>query len=164
VAFLLLLRTLRKSSIRGYFWVIATQILGIAFYLRTSLLLRFALPCLILIPALLGATYCYLKFGKSNQATQPLLPARFKPNLLLLGLLGAATVASLSVASTRLVLPPSMQSAPIAQKQVNNITYFAPEEPNVCWKAELPCAFEVTEDIYLRDPNRGFVAGFIRAQ
>lgn len=166
VAFLFLLRTLRKSTIRGYVWVIATQILGIAFYLGTSLLLRFALPCLILIPALLGATYCYLKFSKFSQAAaQPVLPsARFKPNLLLLGLLGVAAVASVSVASTRLLLPPSMQSAPIAQKQVNNITYFAPEEPNVCWKAELPCAFEVTKDIYLRDPNRGFVAGFIRAQ
>lgn len=169
VAFLFLLRTLRKSSIRGYGWVIATQILGIAFYLRTSLLLRFALPCLILIPALLGATYCYLKFSNLSKLHQaaalPMLPfARFKPNPLLLGLLGAAAAVSLSVASTRLVLPPSMQSAPIAQKQVNNVTYFAPEEPNVCWKAELPCAFEVTEDIYLRDPNRGFVAGFIRAQ
>jgi hypothetical protein len=164
VAFAFLLRTLRKSSIRGYWWIIATQILGIAFYLRTSLLLRFALPCLILIPALLGATYCYLKFNRVS-AANPLPPsAPLKPNPLLLGLLGVAGAISVSVASAQLVLPPSMQSAPIAQKQVNNITYFAPEEPNVCWKAGIPCAFKVPSDIYLRDPDRGFGAGFIREQ
>ncbi|NJO79481.1 MAG: hypothetical protein HC827_13845 [Cyanobacteria bacterium RM1_2_2] len=163
VAFGLLFRMLRKTSLRGYLWIIAIQVLGIAFYLKTSPLLRFALPCLILIPALLGATFCYLKFSQVP-ATPVTPPNQFKPNPLLLGLLGIAAVVSVSVASAWVVLPPPMQTASIAQKQVNNVTYFAPEKPEVCWSAEIPCAFEVPDDIYLRNPNRGFVAGFIRAQ
>jgi hypothetical protein len=163
VAFGLLFRMLRKTSLRGYLWIIAIQVLGIAFYLKTSPLLRFALPCLILIPALLGATLCDLKFSRVAADASP-LPSRWKPNPLLPGLLGIAMVVSISTASAWLLLPPPMQTASITQQQVNNVTYFAPEEPEVCWSAEIPCAFEVPDDIYLRNPDQGFVAGFIRAQ
>ena len=32
----------------------------------------------------------------------------------------------------------------------------------LCWAAALPCAFELQEDIKLRDPDRAIKAGFVR--
>lgn len=166
-AIVLLVKLLRHYQLRGYIWVIATQIVGIAFYLKTSPLLRFALPCLILIPALLGAAYCQFKLTahlskllqSSDQVSKKfnlvLLPAAF-----LTGVIVSVTVASSSI--TRLVLPPPLKQVPLVQKQVNNITYLSPQNDEVCWRTTLPCAFEVPSYVQLRDPNRGVAAGFIR--
>ena len=59
-----------------------------------------------------------------------------------------------------LLLPPQLPSAQVVQKQVNDVTYFYTE--GLCWAAKLPCAFELQEDIKLRDPARGIKAGFVR--
>jgi hypothetical protein len=167
-----LVKWLRHSAVRGYGWVIAIQIVGIIFYLRTSPLLRFALPCLLLIPALLGASYGSLKLGASLSKLLPKLlnwpngqgGAR-KLDVLLLpaAFLAAFFVITVSASSpTRLLLPPPLRSVSLVQKQVNNITYLSPEGEEVCWGTTLPCAFEVTPDVELREPEQGVAAGFIR--
>ena len=167
----LLFKVLRQRSIRGGFWVIATQLVAMGFYLKTSPLLRFALPCLTLIPVWLISSYCHTQF-RIDLLHRVIQPARSAlprwgvtwPGLgfwLAVALLVNTIISSGSV--LRLVLPPRLQSAPLTQKQVNDITYLVPQNGDVCWGSELPCAFEITPDIYLRDPSRGIAAGFVRS-
>ncbi|NEQ84542.1 MAG: hypothetical protein F6K26_31590 [Moorea sp. SIO2I5] len=68
------------------------------------------------------------------------------------------------MATFRLIIPPQMMTSYLVKKQVNGINYFSPqdispEEHELCWSAKLPCAFELEDNIQLRDPNRGIKAG-----
>lgn len=182
VALGILFKLLRQGQIRGGGWVVATQVVGVGFYLKTSPLLRFALPCLTLIPVLLISSYCHTRFcvdlpgqvGMSSSArnwqrswaskgtsrwTEGRLAALWLPSLLAL-----AVVVSVRISPnfSLLVVPPPLQTAPLAQKQVNDITYFAPQNRDVCWATALPCAFEIPPDVHLRDASRGIAAGFVR--
>lgn len=170
IAIVFLIRLARHHRLRGYLWVIATQIVGIAFYLKTSPLLRFALPCLLLIPVLLAATYCDLKLnphllkrldGSNTQSLFKRFNLALLPAAFLTALIVSLTIASSSI--TRLVLPPPLKQVPLIQKQVNDIIYLSPEGEEVCWGTGLPCAFEVPDDVQLRHPTRGVAAGFVRS-
>lgn len=63
-------------------------------------------------------------------------------------------------------LPPAVQSSRLwLQKETNGIVYRSPrsdEIKDMCWAAEIPCAYKISADIHLRMPDRGLAGGFIR--
>ncbi|NET82419.1 MAG: hypothetical protein F6J94_10885 [Moorea sp. SIO1F2] len=69
------------------------------------------------------------------------------------------------MATFRLIITPHLMTSDLVKKQVNGINYFSPqdispEDYELCWSAKLPCAFELEDNIQLRDPNRGIKGGF----
>lgn len=169
-AVVILVSWCRQQSYRGYGWVIATQIIGILFFLKTSPLLRFALPYLILIPALWAAVYCGLKLKYLSPTSQP-IKFLSRSNLsrfnIILPLFVAVLIASIFAASASplyLVLPPPLKKVPVTQKQSNDFTYLSPQGTEVCWNTAIPCAFEIPADVQLRNATQGVAGGFIHKQ
>jgi hypothetical protein len=152
-----LYRTMQRHGLRGAGWLIALQIVGMLFYLKTSPLLRFALPSLLLIPVLCLATFCHLKLRWS-----PSEPERYFRSKWLLSLAAAIAAAVIITHPGNLLLPPALRSVAVVKKQVNDLTYLSPLNGEVCWSTAIPCAFVVPSDVRLRDPQQGYKAGFVR--
>lgn len=164
-----ILRTLMIRRIRGQLWLIALTGAGITFLMFTAPFFRFGLGYLILLPTLSIAMYCQKKFGKilptlihkftfyyhSRKSRKVILEA-----LLFLFALTIVICINKDI-QYRLLLPPQLQSVELVQKQVNNLKYLSPIN-DLCWAAELPCAFAIEKNIKLRDPDRGIKAGFVR--
>ena len=137
--------------------------------------LRFGLGYFCLLPAFLGALYCY-------QHSPSLLFYNTKTNphgvlITLLFLVWAIILLTLIIIPSpfdnvnysrslfpQFFLPPKIQMPnKLLSKQVNDIQYSTPKpSDNRCWAAELPCTPENPKNIKLRAPERGIGAGFIR--
>lgn len=185
VAALLLVKSVlssRNLPQQGQAWLLAISGLGMGFLILTSLLLRFALGYLVVVPAL--AIALWLQPGQQRSAIAvPTPPARtglftkLFPRIVAGCSMGFILAVSLKTTPSalplnpatplpvlsRLWLPPALPAEEVVQKQVNSITYFTPKRAGaLCWSAPLPCAFEVTAQIDLRHPAQGIAAGFIR--
>lgn len=164
-----ILRTFMTSRIRGQLWLISLGLLGITFIMFTAPFFRFGLGYLILLPALPIAMYCKEKLGNILPALtyKFIYSYQFRKSckaMLTGSLFLAALIIVISINNDiqfQLLLPPQLPHVKLVQKKVNDISYFSPKN-DLCWAAELPCAFEVQEDIELRDPARGIKAGFVR--
>jgi hypothetical protein len=166
------IKRFRLQQLRIYCWIVGITISGMAFLLLTAPFSRFTLPYIVLTLALalaiLGMQIYSHPFARSVLTTinqQLTQITRFEVPLLPMM---AVIVIGIGIsAADRLVLPPPMKNDPIVQKQVNNIHYWSPMVKNdttvkLCWSAPIPCAFEITPDVWLRDPNQGISGGFVR--
>ena len=165
-----IVRTLTTSRISGQLWVLALGVLGITFMMLQSPHLRFGLGYLVLLPALSIAIYCKIKFRNilSSLVHRSTFYAYLKSRKVMLA---ASFLAALTIiisvdngVQSRLLLPPQLPRVELLNKTVNDVTYFAPNNPppGLCWAAKLPCALYPEKDIKLRDPARGIKAGFVR--
>lgn len=165
-------KLLLESQIRGKFWVAAIGGVGTAFLLMTAPFFRFILPYLLLIPSLLvvvwGAQLGSPTFsGIGDRLHRSSLCRRGDRALRLAAFTGIT--ASLGIfmhtnPTLTLLLPPPMQTVPVVQKHVNDLTYFSPQKAGeLCWATPLPCGFEI-EQVRLRDADRGLAGGFVRKE
>lgn len=172
---------LMKSGLRGLTdrldrqgepWVCGMGIVGLAFVMATSPFFRFSAPYIVMLMAIGLARllarlmpWYRLKSNRSNASPKLSKPA--------IGLSLALVALCLGLESRSLVIPPPMQfSALWLQKETNGIVYRSPKSGDVpqdkvpnkdmCWTAQIPCAYEITSDIHLRDVDRGIAGGFVR--
>jgi hypothetical protein len=168
---LLKLRSLRDNSER--FWVIAIGVLGITFLMLTTPFFRFGLSYFILIPIFTLTLYGFNSRQKTTGFS--LAIARFDFNRLLnfvpivaLGATALIFAARLGIHSPfQLLIPPLMQTVPVSQVQVNNVTLAAtPTKSDYCWATSLPCTSllkqVIAQNVSLRDPAQGIRGGFVR--
>ena len=172
-----ILRTSIKHRLWGLIWVLGLAISGTLFLMVYAPVIRFGVGYLILIPALYITIISSKKFGNFNFLITKKIPVSkiwmivpiFRiTSYLALGVITLAIVLNQKT-SYRLILPPQMMRSDLVKKQVNGINYFSPqdispEDYELCWFAKLPCAFELEDNIQLRDPNRGIKGGFIKVK
>jgi hypothetical protein len=158
------IKPLINSKIRGLVWVGVIAGTGMTFLMLTSPFFRFAIPYLLLIPALLITVYSQLH-GRSLQLLLQRGQLFYKPRHLLFSCGVLATLAFVIFAGnqivSRLILPPPLRRVAVVEKRVNDFLYNSPQK-DLCWATEIPCAFTVPKDVRLRSPERGIAAGFVR--
>jgi hypothetical protein len=160
-------RSQRRHPISGWRWVGAIELVGIIFFMATAPFFRFMLAYLLLLPALAIAVFGgrwlerqFPHWAKQSFVWQRLHP-RWRQGLPLF--LAALLLVAHGGWPSQVFLPPLMKQPQIVQRQVNGIAYFQPEPlAELCWATQLPCSFEITSDVILRDPDRGFRGGFVR--
>jgi hypothetical protein len=171
-----------KSGLRGLAdrfdrqgepWICGMGLLGLAFVMANSPFFRFSAPYIVLLIAIGLARLLarlmplYRLKPKFSSSTPSKLS---KPAI---GISLALVALCLGLESRSLWVPPPMQfSALWLQKETNGIVYRSPQSGDVrqdnvpgqdmCWTAQIPCAYEITSDIYLRDADRGIAGGFVR--
>ncbi|WP_421655572.1 LIC_10190 family membrane protein [Leptothermofonsia sp. ETS-13] len=153
----------------GIIWVMAIAISGIIFFLLTAPFIRFVFPYLTLLPALTGVIYStghqsvFQRIqGFTYDHTRKI--ARLFP-VFLLFLATLVTASNLRYDYSRLLLPPSLREVVVIKKQVNGIDFLSPAgEDELCWGTRIPCAFEINQNVGLRDPRQGIQGGFIWKQ
>jgi hypothetical protein len=132
-----------------------------AFHATTTLMFRFVLPSLLLIPALLIAFRgCQTELHRHLSLRNPGWTPQRSGTILL----AASVMIGLMVRSGHgLILPPPLPTVEVTLKQASNFAFFSPQtEGELCWGTQIPCAFKIKPNIQLRDPDRGFSSGFIR--
>jgi hypothetical protein len=158
-----------KIAWRGSLWLLALAFVGIGFFLLTSPLKRFMLPYLLLVPALVLATYCHDRF--STELANAKLPIdRSKSiSLCLVSILTVAVAIQVRPNYSMLILPRSIDRVTTIKRQINDVTYFSPvggqeigSKDIGCWTNEFPCAYNPDPIVRLRNPAQGIRAGFIR--
>lgn len=164
-----LFKTVRFQEIRPFIWLFALAGSGIVYIMTQAPLIRFGLGYFIAIPALLVAIiwdridYRFLaQWGRNIKNRLP----NNQIGLLSLLLVSFATVGILgNNMRDSLLIPPELPRSKIFEKKVNEIDYFLPVDPPKCWAATLPCApEEISPTVRLRNPARGFDAGFVNGQ
>lgn len=150
---------------RGQLWLIALAASGITFLMMTAPFFRFALGYLIILPALSMAIYCRKKLGYILHQMAHNYFKYFRKGFLVVTFSLATLISILlfnKATQSQLLLPPQLPQGELLQKQVNGISYVSPKPGSLCWRAELPCAFEIEDYVKLRQPERGIQAGFVR--
>jgi hypothetical protein len=170
----------RDPGASGKLWVAFLGVSGIVFLMLTSPFFRFSLPYIALLLALLLAVV--LPIGRARSAPDLAWYRRWsKAHRRMSGAVLAAVVLLVTVAQLKsrpatLLLPPPLPASIIVTKRANDILYSAPASGDVpilpntppsvhkdlCWAARLPCAFEVPDNVQLRDAQRGIAGGFVR--
>lgn len=171
-----------KSGLRGLAdrldrqgepWICGMGLLGLAFVMANSPFFRFSAPYIVVLMAiglarLLARLMPWYRLKSSLSSTTS--PKLSKPAI---GLSLALVALCLGLESRSLLIPPPMQfSALWMQKETNGIVYRSPQSGDVpqdkvpnkdmCWTAQIPCAYDITSDIHLRDADRGIAGGFVR--
>ncbi|UBF26560.1 hypothetical protein K9N68_00660 [Kovacikia minuta CCNUW1] len=163
------LATPKVKCTPGYLWTLVLSASGIAFLMMTAPFFRFAIGYLVLIPTLSAAVLLHKWFLQDKNHLALAITRLFEwlqtrqTAQLSSCLSGFVIVLSLTYGAqhAQLLLPPPLKTAQLLQKEFNNITYVSPVN-DLCWSAPIPCAFRI-ENVKLRDPDRGLVAGFVRA-
>ncbi len=147
-------------------WIAGLGIFGIAFLMMTTPFFRFSVAYIVLL----------LAVGASN-LNLPVATLTKQFNLRRWAMPGAIVltipVVLLSLQRqhfANLVMPPPMRSTQVIQRQTNGITYLAPvsgdipntQDKDMCWSVPVPCTYDISKDVYLRDPNLGLAGGFVR--
>ncbi|WP_424100698.1 LIC_10190 family membrane protein [Moorena producens] len=172
-----ILRTSINHRLWSLMWVLGLAISGTVFLMLYAPVIRFGIGYIILIPGLYITIIFNKKFGNFNfLITKKIQPSKLWIIPLVFRIISYLALAVITLAivlnqktSYRLILPPQMMTSYLVKKQVNGINYFSPqdispEEHELCWSAKLPCAFELEDNIQLRDPNRGIKGGFIKVK
>ncbi|TVQ18497.1 MAG: hypothetical protein EA367_14580 [Leptolyngbya sp. DLM2.Bin15] len=153
-----------RAVIRGPIWVSALGLLGSAFTLILSPLIRFGLGYLILIPAMaiawLGHAWIEPRW---QRLPLPNLHLGGQGRWIAVGLVGAIAAVAVAQASPNIVLPPPLPSVQVTTAQMQDLSYVHPIDVGVdlCWDAPNPCALGPLEwEIQLRQPERGLAGGF----
>ena len=153
-------------------WVILIALSGIIFITLQSPFFRFAVPYLVLLPALGIAVYVQNNFEGTFYKIVDRLNAQFavkklfqRRSLLCLSLIAVIVTSSASSAPfSRLLLPPPIQKIPFVKKRVNDIAYFSPTKDESCWATQLPCTIDVPPNVKLRHALEGIAGGFVRSR
>jgi hypothetical protein len=108
------------------------------------------------------ATYCRSHLAIDSIFTRSTL---FLTKFASIGLFSIAVIFAITRVQTNyslLLLPPAIAQTATIERQVNDVTFFAPVSrlPR-CWTNKLPCAYKLV-GVRLRHPDRGIKAGFIR--
>lgn len=155
-----------RAVIRGPIWVSALGLLGSAFTLILSPLIRFGLGYLILIPAMaiawLGHAWIEPRW---QRLPRPGLQLGKQWPWISVGLVAAIAAVTTVRGYPNLLLPPLLPSARVTTAQMQDISYVHPIDVGVdlCWDAPNPCALGPLElEVRLRQPNRGLAGGFER--
>jgi hypothetical protein len=166
-----ILKTQSPGSVRVEIWVCAIGVVGLMFLMSTSIFLRFLLPYILVLLALMGAK---VLMAKSITLVKWSVPQ------MTIGMIAVSSLAlSLNLYQTKgqaWLLPPPMPQDRITYKQTNGIDYAAPVSGDVnqtaqitnqlqkdmCWAATIPCAYNISPEIHLRDADRGISGGFVR--
>ncbi|MBD2325662.1 hypothetical protein [Alkalinema sp. FACHB-956] len=160
------------KSVRSELWVSALGVVGIGFIMATSPFFRFSVPYILVLLALISAVWLHRWPGRFwppalSWSHQP-------PTAIVLFIAAVVTAIGLrNAAGWQILLPPQIRNdSQIVVQQTNGIIYFAPKSGDIvdgpdknkdmCWAAPLPCAYEIPDDVYLRDPQRGIAGGFVR--
>lgn len=160
----------RRQGILGTPWLFCLGLIGMVFILFQAPMIRFGLGYFTLIPtiaiAILGIP-CAQKVDQWRlQPSFPRLPTnrRLKIFWFGLGILGAIYLTSTNLRE-RWLLPPMMPTTAVETQQSFDIAYVKPinDRRGQCWDAPIPCSPN-NLDVRLRNPNRGFKAGFIPAK
>jgi hypothetical protein len=182
IALGLAVKFLKRSGWRGLVdrldrqgepWLCGMGLLGLAFVMANSPFFRFSAPYIVLLLAIglarLLARLLPLYRLKSTVSSDT--PATLSRPAIALSL--SLVALCLALESRSFLIPPPMEfSALWLQKETNGIVYRSPQSGDVkedkvpnkdmCWTAEIPCAYSITSDIYLRNPDRGIAGGFVR--
>ncbi|HEY9815379.1 MAG TPA: hypothetical protein V6D20_06210 [Candidatus Obscuribacterales bacterium] len=155
-----------RAVIRGPIWVSALGLLGSAFTLILSPLIRFGLGYLILIPAMaiawLGHAWIEPRW---QRLPRPELQLGGPWPWISVGLVGAIVAVTTVHGYPHLLLPPPLPPARVTTAQMQDISYVHPIDVGVdlCWDAPNPCALgPLEEEVRLRQPDRGLAGGFER--
>ncbi len=148
------------TSLPVEIWIAGLGLLGLVFLMATTPFFRFSVAYIVLLLAL-GA--CGFKL--------PQIRSQWPFRIVLMA--GTIAVVILNLQRyhfSNIVFAPPMRNTQIVQRQIHGITYSAPksgdipntQDKDMCWSAELPCAYEIPGDVYLREPERGIAGGFRR--
>ncbi|OLT59727.1 LIC_10190 family membrane protein [Moorena bouillonii] len=172
-----ILRTSINHRLWGLIWVLGLAISGTIFMMLYAPVIRLGVGYLIIIPSLYITIFFNKKIGNFNFLITKKIPvSKIWKNLPIFSRTSYLALAVITLVIVlnqkthyRLILPPQMMRSDLVKKQVNGINYFSPqdispEEHELCWSAKLPCAFELEDNIKLRDPNRGIKGGFIKVK
>ncbi len=180
IALVMALKVLRRSGWRGFFdrldrqgepWLCGMGIFGLAFVMANSPFFRFSAPYIVLLLAM-GLTRVLARMlPLYRRVSSSETPSKLSKPTIALSL--ALVALCLGLESRSLLIPPPMKfSALWLQKETNGIAYRSPRSGDVpedkvpnkdmCWTAEIPCAYNITSDIHLRNPDRGIAGGFVR--
>ncbi len=182
IALGLAVKGLRRSGLRGVVlrldrqgeaWLCGMGVLGLAFVMANSPFFRFSAPYIVLLMAIGLARLLVrlLPLYRLKSSVSSVKSSKLSKPVIALSL--ALVALCLALESQSLLVPPPMQfSALWLQKETNGIVYRSPKSGDVkeetvphkdmCWTAEIPCAYRITSDIYLRDPDQGIAGGFVR--
>ncbi len=175
-------RILRQLDDRPVLWVSLLGLLGIGFIMMTSPFFRFSASYILTLLSISTAVLWSKLASKLASQGSPKLRSRFQSNASSpqnWGARGAIPIALALVTlclilhrSTLLLPPPMVFASTWVTRTTNGIQYFAPQSGDVnqdtvkhkdmCWNAPIPCAYDISPAVHLRDPDRGLAGGFIR--
>lgn len=153
-----LLRQRARKDAFGDRWVMALFVVATTFFMLTAPFFRFSLSYLLLLPALSIAIILghQLPGRWPQQTTLPTSRLSQRVSWVLVALLVVGSIHN----RDNLILPPPMKQVAVLQRQVNNVEFVTPPPGELCWSAEIPCTFSVSDQVVLRDFQRGIRAGF----
>ncbi|EKU99177.1 hypothetical protein Lepto7375DRAFT_1195 [Leptolyngbya sp. PCC 7375] len=170
VAVPIIIWILWKTNIRknaADLWLIALSLLGMVFIFSQAPLIRFGLGYFVLLPTLVLSTLCTQIFSSSRCICRVLQPIDKLPKAATFSVLFMASLTFLGFSgvnfSHQFFIPPELPQVTVNLVKVNDVDYFLPENTNKCWGSAIPCVpKQLGNDIWLRNPERGIAAGFIR--
>ncbi|MEM8614137.1 MAG: hypothetical protein AAGF93_19095, partial [Cyanobacteria bacterium P01_H01_bin.105] len=159
-------RSAYRQRVYGTPWLFGCSLIGMVFIMLRAPMVRFGLGYFVMIPAIgiavLGTAY----FNQLNWRLSRFFSRRsftsYLSNVFYVGF-GLITVLVLlqPTIQARLLLPPTMPSVRVEDKQSYDVQYFKPANDGVkCWDAPIPCTHKDLK-IRLRNPSRGLRAGFL---
>ncbi|HEY9884111.1 MAG TPA: hypothetical protein V6C98_10935 [Thermosynechococcaceae cyanobacterium] len=164
-----LAKKVKTKQFSEQLWVLLIAVVGIVFIILQSPFFRFAIPYLVLLPALSLAVYFQNNFEDTFNTIIERLGSQFPfrnfykllPTICL-SLIAAIITSYASINASQLLLPPQIQRISFEKKQVNDITYFSPVQNVLCWATQLPCSVNVSPNVKLRNSADGIAGGFVR--
>lgn len=156
----------QKPFISGKLWLSLLSIGGMMFFIWKGPLIRFALGYLLILPALSLAIHSETEALKRFIFIKIAQWGKFIDKILLF-FLAILCLLSLSYPTfqSRLIFPPAPPTVASVKKQVNDVTYFFPqEEEGGCWASPLPCGRypDKFPYVWLKNPSSGIKGGFVR--
>jgi hypothetical protein len=152
----------------GEQWLVLIGLLGMAFIITKSPLLRFGIGYFILIPSLFIAGVGQLLLSKMplmNQKMWRVQVRRSEKIVPLVALFIAGAIAVQNDVKSRWLLPAELPRVQVIKKKVNDVEYAYPTNWTVrCWKYPLPCAHVPVHNVKLRDPELGIGGGFVNTK
>lgn len=159
----------KRHSMPGWQWLVFMAMTGIGFFLKTSPMMRFWLTYLTLLPIFLLALYCHLQpdeWRLTKRRVGPVIPRIPQVSLTLPLFLAAVILLSYSHTHSpmQMLLPPARSSVATTSITVNEMVLSVPKQGVHCWATAIPCVPNprLPNQARLRDPSRGFGAGFVR--
>jgi hypothetical protein len=173
LAFPYILKVAKARKIPALVWLLLMATVGILFMVFNAPLLRFGMGYLFIGPSLAIAIFLHFHArdwaawisphylglrGRLSYISSQSTFLLFSGSCLIVILIGTS-----SQYNSRFLLPSPLPEVKLAQKQINDVIYFEPQNrAGMCWAAELPCTPYPSQDISLRKPALGIQGGFLR--
>ena len=162
----------KRRQLASFSWVLILGLVGSFMILSQAPDTRYGLGYFLLIPCSIMGAFCYVTLNPQKinliEGLPAFLPPRWLSSTHPLFLFSLALIGVLSfqgIKESRFLLPPPLPQIRVFSARVNNIEYYQPLRPDVCWATKLPCSHDfLSHSLRLWKPKQGIRGGFTRSR